>query len=534
MKLVVVDLSEEWEASPDAGTFVYRKSSAPVRDVDPSRICDDAVALTGIGVRYRDRYASLVADLRPRFDALPILTAGKNSLFSLTDVSCKRSEFFPTFNDFCHLKLIERRIEELGIRAVRFVGVTPEFAAAARSSAVIRRCDPSFERERRSEFGYSLRSYLLSQSAYFLRTTVQLILCKLLFSQRAEAEAELFFTRYPLQLDRDLREEKYGELAAGKSFLVSVFSDGMHQKVRTRDYLRHLRVLRGLRRRVILLDREVRLRDVISQWVRSYRLYGTVPTLLQGPLCLDGIDLGEHLRQEARFSMLRLPRLLLHERAFAEVFAAAKPRSICYYLHEYPWGRLISQIAGAAGVHRIGFQHGPSGLLRLNYVLAPGEAGTTVPIPDELLAEDAASRDLYESFGYRRVRTMDRIYRLSYLSKIKRDAGPAGVLVACGLHDGDYLLASIAAEIRARPEETFYLRLHPRANREKALSLVAALGLPNLALADGPLPDWLARVREVWYSYSSVGLEARLLGIETRVIWPRDRVFEYLQENPNA
>ena len=533
MKLLVLDFDDQWDnSSIDDETLVYRKSTCEFNNIQSALLCDDARSLTQLGMKYKESYAAFIHGLRLVFDSEPLLTKESSPLFYLTDLSCKRSEFFSTFSDLCHLKLLENIINEKKIRSIHFKGITPEFEFAARSSLIISNCICTFEQNTKSKDKYDGFSYLLSQNSYFSRTFIQLIFCKLLFPKQDWKKNELFFTRYPLQLNSSFQEEKYGELSNEKHFLVSVFTDGMHQKVNIIDYINHLLFLKKNHEKLILLDKEVRFTDLLIFWSRSFALYRKAAHILPRSLVFEGIDLRAHLTLEAQFSMLRLPRLMMHKTAFNRVFEKTKAKTIWYYLHEYPWGRLISKLASVYDIYRVGFQHGPSGLLRLNYVLAEGEAGLSVPIPDELLAEDSFSKKLYESYGYRNVKIMKQVYRLSYLNDIKRMDDPLGILIACGLHDAEYLLNSLCDKIRKNPQEKFFLRLHPRSNQTIPPN-VKKLNLPNLFLAEGPISYWLSASKEVWYSYSSVGLEARLLGIPTREVWPRDRVFEYMQENQN-
>ena len=160
------------------------------------------------------------------------------------------------------------------------------------------------------------------------------------------------------------------------------------------------------------------------------------------------------------------------------------------------------------------------------YYLAQDEADSGqedyiehLPIPDEVLAEDEISKKVYEEAGYKNVRIMDKVYRLSYLDGINRKhIVPNTVLIACGLHDGELILDTLSEEILNTQGKLYYFKLHPRAHNVGMVEQIKARGAKNLIIAEKDLTYYLSMVENVIATYSSVGYEAHLLGIPVRII----------------
>jgi len=218
----------------------------------------------------------------------------------------------------------------------------------------------------------------------------------------------------------------------------------------------------------------------------------------------------------------------MFKNAICKVFSEYKVSDFYYYLHEYCYGRFFTYLLQTyfPDVHKIGFQHGPASRRKMLYYLAkdepdPGENNFIehLPVPDEVLAEDEISRKVYEEAGYKNVRIMEKVYRLSYLDDINRkNVVPDTVLVACGLHDGELLLNALSNEMLNTYDKTYYFKLHPRTHNAGAIEQIKALGAKNLKIAEKDLTYYLSIVEKVIVTYSSVGYEAHLLGIPVRII----------------
>jgi len=83
------------------------------------------------------------------------------------------------------------------------------------------------------------------------------------------------------------------------------------------------------------------------------------------------------------------------------------------------------------------------------------------------------------------------------------------------LHDGRSMFDCLKELITSSPENQFCFKPHPLASMDYLTELDE---LPNLNVSDLAMSSLLARAKEVYVTYSSVGLEAAALGIPVRVV----------------
>ena len=114
---------------------------------------------------------------------------------------------------------------------------------------------------------------------------------------------------------------------------------------------------------------------------------------------------------------------------------------------------------------------------------------------------------------------MENIPRLAYLEKVKRvNIEKNSVLVACGLHDSNYIFNYMKDEIKNNKHKKYYFKLHPRSNDRTISKNIIETDLVNIEISKGNIAKYLTKVEEVVFTYSSVGQEAYELGIKTRMI----------------
>jgi hypothetical protein len=332
----------------------------------------------------------------------------------------------------------------------------------------------------------------------------------------------MFFSFFPQMFDNANRDTKYGKLAnhAGE-FAVTIMSDGMHQKVSLQEYVGFLKQAEELGMQV--LDRNIKLSDVwrATWWgTRLWRWYFRKRNI---GFEFEHTDLSGFVREELRFSISRIVRLSLLSEAVKRFLAQSRPKSLYYYPFEYPFGRMLSWTCTKVSpdTERIGFQMSIVSKRRLEQFMAPGEAASRspfishAPIPDKILAESDADAEVYLSAGYRKVELMERVYRYDYLDKIVPMREKGLCLVAPGLHDGRVMLEELSGEIKNHQEKTWIIKPHPRANNEYVRLWS---DIKNVRVSEKEIKELLAKVSEVYVTYSSVGLEARRLGLKVVVI----------------
>jgi hypothetical protein len=317
-------------------------------------------------------------------------------------------------------------------------------------------------------------------------------------------------------------ETKYGEFIDKKdSYAVSIMTDGMHQKTSVVDYARLCREAEN--RGLGVIDRCLAISDLFSGFYWLVRLRQFYFRQRDQVYLFKNIDISGLIQIELLFSISRVMRLCVLKGALRRFLENISVRELVYYPCEYPLGRMISFIASSRkpAILRTGFQMSIASQRRLEQYLSPGEGASNppflkhAPIPDRVLAEDAAAASIYRYAGYRNVEIMDTVYRFSYLEGIVPRKMPGWLLIAPGLHDGDMMLEQLRSEIMTHPHNTYLVKPHPRADNGY---LVRWSSTPNLQVSVQPIAELLALVSRAFVTYSSVGVEATQLGVDVTVI----------------
>jgi len=480
---------------------------------------NDEFRLNRLAEEIRDKYSAWVFSLNSHFTSSS-LVMGDLSVFFLSDLSCKRSERFETFDQICNLMLMKERLADTNLQRARLIGVNHAFVSAFES--IFPRVQISVECSPKTSVRITRR---LSADISFLSKSVGVVLTNRFVTRRPlfkSSPERMFFSFFPQMFDNANRDTKYGKLANQTGeFAVTIMSDGMHQKVSLQEYVGLSKQAEDLGMQV--LDRNMKLSDVwhATCWgARLWRWYcGKRNTLFE----FEQIDVSGFVREELRFSISRIVRLSLLSEAVKRFFAQSQPRSLYYYPFEYPFGRMLSWACAnvSPDTERIGFQMSIVSKRRLEQFMAPGEAASRspfishAPIPDKVLVESDADAAVHVSAGYQKVELMERVYRYDYLDKIVPMREKGLCLIAPGLHDGRVMLEELSEEIKSRQEATWIIKPHPRANND----YIRLWGdIQNVRVSEQEIKELLAKVSEVYVTYSSVGLEAQRLGLKVVVI----------------
>lgn len=469
----------------------------------------------------RDSYAEWVYAFNDLFLRAGLVYDGL-SLFFLSDFSCKRTEIFKTFSTICNLHVLREKLEGVNVSHAVLVGATPAFVDAFRS--VFPNLQVTIENPAADRNDWIRR--VGSDVRHFFELAVVAIANSVRLSRptqgAAPAPRRMYFSPYPQMFSSTFSDIKYGNLVGPEDcHCVSIVMDGLHQHVAPVSFFKLRSRLQG-RANFKLIDDKLALSDVLRgfRWGLAMRVFQWSHRKRQWTFA--GIDVSRYVRAEWSLSFSRIPRLVALSGAFRRFFTRTEAQAVVYYLHEYPFGRMLSHVLGShyPAVQRVGFQHGPASWRKLVYFMAKGEASAKppylrqVPIPDQILAEDAESRRIYEEAGYASVGVMDEIYRLGYLRPLVRAQHSSSVLIAPGLHDVRLMLDALIPVIQQNPDIQYLLKLHPRAKKEN----LPANGLNNLVFTEKPIQELLELVGKVYVTYSSVGLEAKALGIEVEVV----------------
>jgi hypothetical protein len=499
-------------------SYIYVVGSGKVKGEDLT-ILNDGHQLNKIAEELRDDYSDWVHSKNTNF-LEKNLVLKKLSLFFLTDFSCKRSEIFDTFNTICNLTLIVRKIEE-PIKEVVLIGVDSSFVQSAQSvfsearfilENIKQYRKFSYSKSLVRNFYYFLTIFLIGLTNHFSPISIK--------SRTSKTSKRLFLTRYPLHFsDCISNEEKYGEMVTTEDrFAVSIVTDGFHQKTSITKYLKYRKQIQE--DKFTIIDDYVKPYDSLSGFLRSIKLLKKWISLTSDTYRFKEIDLSSYCSEELIFSFERVVRLIMWDGIIRRFLKQNKTSVFIYYLHEYAYGRLFSYIlSDYSEIKTIGMQHGPASFRKMLYSLSQNESGDSrdflrsVPIPENVLAEDDHSKRIYEYSGYRNVKVMPQVYRLQYLNNITLK-DQKHVLIATGLHDGKILLDQLEKEILANPDIKYVIKPHPRASK----SYLDRYAMVNLHVTNSHIVDLLINAKKVYVTYSSVGLEAAMLGIDVSVI----------------
>jgi hypothetical protein len=470
----------------------------------------------------RDQYVALIASLNDEFLRYGLVSRGL-SLFHISDCSCKRTEFFGTYEIICNLLCLKELLEEYKPKCVFLVGGTASFLEGLKSISAGVKIVSNNAANKEALMARALASDLCFIAKILVVSIWSSMTNRL--NERVEMErdcpSKLFFSIFPKMSDPEGNDRKYGALVQDTDGLaVTILSDGLHQNVSVREFfrLRKLAKTKGF----LIIDDYFSVYHCFEMLGWVFRLHGKL--LFRGKRhCFLGVDITSALSYEIAFSRRRMARLIGFRGALERFFEANKCLQFNYYLHEYPIGRVISFVLERVRhkIHSVGWQHGPAAWRKLVSFMDPKEVaseagvGERISIPMEVFAEDEESVKMYQHAGFVNVRRMERIYRLDYLDSVAPKKEDSIALVVPGLHDGPQLLAAITDWHVVNKHDQVFFKPHPSASERY---LKERSGLQDIKITREPIDKLLGHVGIVFVTYSSVGIEAAMLGIETVVV----------------
>ena len=524
--------TKEKNINSDKNDYIYHINTGQING--PGQVIDDLKRVHEIALENRDQYISYIDNLNKHFLQNNLVYENKISSFFFSDLFNKRTEVFDTYTSICHILYLKGKItNNIKIKNIVLINCTDMFLQSI--SSAFKKIKISKQNIRNTSI--SLFNAHCLQSKYFIKTFLQLMIIKakhkrMLFN---DIPGRLFLSRYPLCFDSNFQEIKYVNMVEDQDkYLISIVTDGMHQNIgfkQSADCASELKKQKN----VILLDIFVSQMDIIKSIISHFMLIRKLKKLIKHEYHFSSIKISKFLEKELIQSFLRLPRLFMYRNALIKVFSRMNIDKFIFYLHEYSYGRFFNYVIAKHFplIERIGFQHGPASKRKLLYFMSKKSVSNKskdwlikTPIPNRVLAEDDLSRKVYEEAGYNNVEVMKKIYRLYYLDKIKRShINQKQVLIVSGLHDGDALLNRIIKTVKANPSKHYLFKPHPKSGISKS-------GIPkqyqtnNIELVNGHIKNYLESVSEVISTYSSVGLEAYLLGIKVSLVYLPNKINE--------
>ena len=480
---------------------------------------NDGSRLNTLAEEMRDDYSRWIYSLNDLFLAAG-LTTHDLSLFFLTDLSCKRSEFFETYDFVCSLLLIRGKLADVKLKRAHLIGVDAGFARAFQSLFPATTITAKDHTQAQARFWRRLGSDI----GFLVRTIGVLFVNAVMKKNVASPQVSVrtFFSIYPQMFSTEGMDTRYGDFVDKQdNYAVSILTDGMHQQPSLAEYARWCREAES--RGFGVIDRYLSVSDLVSGLYWAGRLWWFFVQQRDQGYFFKDMDISGLIQTELLFSISRVMRLCVVKGALRRFLEINPVRELVYYPCEYPLGRMISWVVKSHDrlILRTGFQMGIASRRRLEQFLAPGEGELNppflkhAPIPDRILAEDEAAASIYRYAGYQNVEVMDTIYRYLYLERLNPQKRLGWELIAPGLHDGAMMLAQLTSEITAHPNNTYLIKPHPRADNSY---LARWSMMDNLKVSTQSIAELLAVVSHVFVTYSSVGVEAKRLGVAVTVI----------------
>ncbi len=446
------------------------------------------------------------------------------SVFHLTDLSCKRTEFIKSFVLLAHLQNIKEIIVKNKISNIRLIKTPLHFDSSLSSFY-----DGCIEKKR-INFSLSFVSIIkiASQIRFVIKLLFILILNKFYFSKKniSDLDNKIFFSTYPKNFNKN-QHIKYTTFFNNNSYLLSIITDDIHQNLSLNKYFD---VVSNLKKnyfphKYILSDSFINFKDILFFIRYNFLSYSFFSISLEKHF-INGINISPLLKYDLNQSFTRLSRTLTLYFSYKRISKLLTNNTdFYYYLFEYSYGRMLSaSFSNNDKINKVGFQHGPSGYLKLICYLSKIDTNKSkfqkILLPHKILLEDVVSQNIYTDGNYSNISIMDKVYRLNYLDKILRiNTEKDYHLIAAGLHDSFFLYKSLIDKIKSSQDINFILKLHPKANNKKIRDIVLNNKLINLQIADKSINHYFKFVKKVYYGYTSVGLEANLLNIETEIIF---------------
>ena len=105
--------------------FVYYIDT-PICNFSRVEVINDSILLHSYARDIRDKYSKWIYKINEHFLNGKLIKKDL-SLFFFTDISCKRTEIFDTFNSICNLLVIKEKIKEKKVTNAILVGVDESF-----------------------------------------------------------------------------------------------------------------------------------------------------------------------------------------------------------------------------------------------------------------------------------------------------------------------------------------------------------------------------------------------------------------------
>ena len=395
-------------------TYIYRIRGVGVNGGNSIEL-NDPTRLNSIAEEIRDEYLAWVNTFASEYSDAPYELWGY-SAFCFSDLSCKRTEIFDTFNTICNLLLILEKLRGTHIDEVCLIQIGSDICRAVESLFP----EAKLKRQRIVIDRWCRIRDLVSDVRFTIYTAVSIGICHFLWQkhqQRLSQPEKGYITLFPKMSDSENVDKKYGGLVNSDDvFYACILTDGIHQNLAPLQYIHAIRRLQHARN-IVLIDGYISLMDVIDGIRTRFALKRLAHKKTNNRYEFQGIDVTSFIEVERSVSHRRIWRLTILGGALAKAVNEDAPKELIYYLFEYPLGRVITAVMKITAPTTMlsGFQHGPASWRKLVCFLGPKTLGENrcmkadVPIPDRIHVEDRFAKEIYEWSGYQNVCVMDKV-----------------------------------------------------------------------------------------------------------------------------
>ena len=488
--------------------------------LNPGEVVNDALELNSIAKNYAQEFSDYIFSLNKiLFENQTFLK--KISLYHLSDLSCKRTELFDTYSTFCNVFFLKKFITDNNIDIVYFDCCNYSLQKSLTNFF------PSIDFKVISEKKTikKFKSPLVKNIIFFSKVLISRVIEDFIFlnNKNNKNNKNFFLTRFPSHLSKNYKEDKFSNLLnSSDRYLINLHTDGFHQSISVYNYIKFQYSIKRLGNGVIL-DNFIGYRDIFKCLFYSYKICQSFRPLYDKDFIFKGVNLTKLIHDELSLSKIRIPRLLLIGGAFRSFCKQFRPVKFYYYLHEYSYGKVFTYVGNVffPKMKLYAFQHGPSSSRKLVYFSGKGELNkrangiSSFYLPDKLFSEDTFSLGLYNNAGYVNVTLMNKIYRLSYLGNISINQKKDFFLIVPGLNDGKILIKSLINVINTNSTKKYIIKPHPRAEDNY---LERYKDIINLYISYASIESLLPASKKIYTSYSSVGIEAKILGIDVELV----------------
>ncbi len=513
----------------DGLVYEYRIDSGKIVSKD-TIVLNNEIRLQQIASNMSEPYTDAIAGVHDHEVWKGAFDQAVGPLFYLSDISAKRTEFLESFDALCSAVLLRELLSETPPDKIIVIGkcyLKRDTLVSLFPQAKIIFCRQPLN------VLQLLRPLILNIIFFVKKFTISLMSWLILGRHECQlAGSRYFVSRFPGRLNLERHEQKYGRLVRKCDwYIAALLMDGLHQNLSFFSWFKNALSIKTMKNTVVVdaFDRPVDAVEGLCCFLKLYQR--ALPINIQ--FTIEELAFGQIIKEEFLWSLVRTPRLVSLSRSYDRLFKTLSqynPRaSVVYYLHEYPFGRMITSLLSNRhqNFRSIAMQHGPSSKTKMVYQISEKDLfhpSKPIAMPNAVLAEDRQSQSLYYEAGYKKVICMIEPPRLGRSSGVKNKSinkDRSVQLIAPGLHDSSIVLDLMIDRMVEKRSQSFLLKFHPKANL-KRLKLDR---LPqNCRVVTDPIEDLLQIVSKVFVSYSSVGEEAKSYGVDVEFLLLPGRV----------